>query len=115
MSSHLRTIAVAAALILCVVVLARGDEVDDYVERQLRQLHIPGLSLAVIRNGRVIKARGYGLANVEENVPSTKDTVYEIGSITKQFTATAVMMLVEGGKLSLDDKITKYFPAAPET
>ncbi|MGI9069393.1 MAG: serine hydrolase domain-containing protein [Pyrinomonadaceae bacterium] len=115
MSSHFRAIAVAAALILCLVVHARADEVDDYVERQLRQLHIPGLSLAVVRNGTIIKARGYGLANVEGNLPSTKDTVYEIGSITKQFTATAVMMLVEEGKVSLDDKITKYFPAAPET
>ncbi len=115
MSSHLRTIAVAAAFILCVIVPARADEVDDYVERQLRELHIPGLSLAVVRNGTIIKARGYGLANVEGNVPSTKDTVYEIGSMTKQFTATAVMMLVEEGKVSLDDKITKYFPEALET
>ncbi|HUE82355.1 MAG TPA: serine hydrolase domain-containing protein [Pyrinomonadaceae bacterium] len=115
MSSHLRAIAVAAAFILCVIVPARADQVDDYVERQLRELHIPGLSLAVVRNGTIIKARGYGLANVEGNVPSTKDTVYEIGSMTKQFTATAVMMLVEEGKVSLDDKITKYFPVAPET
>jgi len=114
MSRHFRAIAVVAALILCVVP-ACADEVDDYVERQLRQLHIPGLSLAVVRNGKVIKARGYGLANTEKNVPSTKDTVYEIGSITKQFTATAVMMLVEEGKVSLDDKITEYFPMAPET
>ncbi|MCA1600284.1 MAG: beta-lactamase family protein [Acidobacteria bacterium] len=115
MSRHFRAIAVAAAMILCVIISSRADEVDDYVERQLRQLHIPGLSLAVVRNGRIIKARGYGLANVERNLPSTKDTVYEIGSITKQFTATAVMMLVEEGKVSLDDKITKYFPEAPET
>ena len=115
MSSHFRAIALAAALIICVVVPARGDEVDDYVERQLRQLHIPGLSLAVVRNGRVIKAQGYGLANLELNAPATKDTVYEIGSMTKQFTATAVMMLVEEGKVILDDKITEYFPAAPET
>ncbi len=115
MSRHFRAIAVAVAMILCVIISARADEVDDYVERQLRQLHIPGLSLAVVRGGRVIKAQGYGLANLESNAPATKDTVYEIGSMTKQFTATAVMMLVEEGKVSLDDKITKYFPAAPET
>ena len=58
MGSYFRAIAVAAALILCVIVPARADEVDDYVERQLRRLHIPGLSLAVVRNGRVIKAQG---------------------------------------------------------
>ncbi len=111
----LRTLVFAAAFVLCPFTLARADEVDAYVGRQLRQLHIPGVSLAVVHDGQIIKAKGYGLANVERNAPATSDTVYEIGSMTKQFTATAVMMLVEEGKVSLDDKITKYFPAAPET
>lgn len=92
---------------------AAADETDRYVEARMRSLHIPGLSLAVVRDGRVIKARGYGLANIEANYKAAPDTVYEIGSITKQFTAAAVMLLVEEGKLSLDDKITKYFPEAP--
>jgi len=111
----LRISVLAAAFVLCPFTLARADEVDVYVGRQLRQLHIPGMSLAIVHDGQVIKAKGYGLANVEWNAPATSDTVYEIGSMTKQFTATAVMMLVEEGKVSLDDKITKYFPAAPET
>jgi len=76
--------------------------------------HIPGVSLAVVRDGQIIKARGYGFANVELNAPATKATVYEIGSNTKQFTATAIMMLVEQGKVRLDDGIRKYFPEAPE-
>jgi CubicO group peptidase (beta-lactamase class C family) len=73
------------------------------MERQ----RIPGLSLAVVKDGKIVLAKGYGLANVELNVHATSETVYEIGSVTKQFTATAVMMLVEEGKIGLDEKITK--------
>jgi len=113
--SVLRTSFFAATFVLCNFTLARADGVDDYVGRQLRLLHIPGVSLTVVHEDQVIKAKGYGLANVEWNAPATSDAVYEIGSMTKQFTATAVMMLVEEGKVGLDDKITKYFPAAPET
>ncbi|MBA3766466.1 MAG: beta-lactamase family protein [Acidobacteria bacterium] len=110
-----RIIAFALALIFFASVLTRADEVDNYIEKQMPCLHIPGISLIVVLNGQNVKAKGYGIANVELNVPATKYTVYEIGSMTKQFTATAVMMLVEEGKVSLDDKITKYFPEAPET
>jgi D-alanyl-D-alanine carboxypeptidase len=105
---------ITAPLLILTLGSARADDVDDYIEKQLRQLHIPGASLAVVRNGQVVKARGYGLANIELNVRATEDTVYEIGSNTKQFTAAAVMMLVEEGKISLEDKLTKYFPEAPD-
>ncbi len=101
------------ALIFCLSPAAKGDVIDSYIETQMRNLHIPGISLAVVRDGRIVKAKGYGLANIEANSIAAPKTVYEIGSITKQFTATAVMMLVEEGKVSLDDKITKYFPDAP--
>jgi CubicO group peptidase (beta-lactamase class C family) len=94
---------------------AKADEIDDYIVRQIQRLHIPGLSLAIVRDGHVIKAQGYGFANVELKAPATKQTVYEIGSNTKQFTAAAIMMLVEGGKVRLDDSVTKYFPEAPES
>lgn len=109
-----QTIAFAFLLILSTFVSAGADPVDDYLATHMRSLHIPGLSLAVVRNGQIIKAQGYGVANVELNVPATKETVYEIGSMTKQFTATAIMMLVEEGKIHLDDSVTKYFPEAPE-
>jgi len=79
----------------------------------MRGLHIPGLSLAVVRNGQIVKSRGYGVANLELYSPATPQTAYEIGSMTKQFTATAIMMLAEEQKLGLDDSITKYFPEAP--
>jgi CubicO group peptidase (beta-lactamase class C family) len=87
--------------------------IDSYIETQRRTLHIPGISLAIVRNGRIIKTRGYGLADIEANSAATSKTVYEIGSMTKQFTAAAVMMLVEEGKVGLDDRITKYFAGAP--
>jgi CubicO group peptidase (beta-lactamase class C family) len=79
---------------------AKPDNVDDYVSARMRQLHIPGLSLAIVRDGRVTKAQGYGFANLELSAHATKETVYEIGSNTKQFTAAAIMMLVQDGKLS---------------
>jgi CubicO group peptidase (beta-lactamase class C family) len=93
---------------------ARADDVDTYIAAQMRQLHIPGVSLAVVRDGRIIKLRGYGLANVELGAPVSQDTVFEIGSITKQFTAAAVMMLVEEGRVDLDEKISKYLVDVPE-
>jgi len=74
---------------------------------------IPGLAVAVIQEGRVIKSAGYGMRDLQARLPVNAQTAFEIGSITKQFTATLIMMLVAEGKLHLDDPITHYFPAAP--
>jgi CubicO group peptidase (beta-lactamase class C family) len=71
------------------------------------------VSLAVLRHGKIILLKSYGLANVEHEVPVKPETVFESGSIGKQFTAAAVMILAQENKLSLDDKISKYFPDAP--
>ena len=95
-------------------VSGKTDQIDDYIMAQMGQLHIPGVSLAIVRDGRTIKTQGYGFANIELKAPATKDTVYEIGSNTKQFTAAAIMMLVDEGKVRLEDPVTKYFPEAPE-
>ena len=92
---------------------ALSTEVDDVVRAQMHEQKIPGVSLAVIRDGKIIKAAGYGLANVELNVPMAPQMVFHSGSLAKAFTATAVMMLVEEGKIGLDDKISKYLPDAP--
>jgi CubicO group peptidase (beta-lactamase class C family) len=99
----------------CVAQQTVSAKVDQFIKAEMRRQRIPGLSLAVIRDGRSIVAKGYGLANVEHQIQVKPETVFQSGSIAKQFTATAVMILVEEGKLSLDDKITKYFPDAPET
>ena len=92
---------------------AQADKVDEYVRAQMREQKIPGLSVAVVRNGEIIHAKGYGVSNLELNVAATPETIYQSGSVGKQFTATLVMMLVEEGKLSLDDPISKYFDGAP--
>ena len=75
--------------------------------------HIPGVALLVARNGEIVRAQGFGFANVELQVPVKPETLFQSGSVGKQFTATAIMMLVEQGKIGLDDSITKYFPEAP--
>ncbi len=89
-------------------------KVDAFVQSELQRQHIPGAALGVYRDGQLTKAKGYGLADVEWNAAVTPDTIFQSGSMGKQFTATAVMMLVEEGKVSLDDPIKKYFPDAPE-
>jgi len=91
------------------------EKVDAFVGSELARQRIPGVELGVYRDGKLTKARGYGLANVEWNAAVTPDTIFQSGSVGKQFTATAVMMLVEEGKVGLDDPIKKYFPDAPET
>jgi CubicO group peptidase (beta-lactamase class C family) len=89
--------------------------VSNYVQTEMQRQHIPGVALLVSRAGKIVQAEGFGLANVELQVPVKPETVFQSGSIGKQFTATAVMMLVEEGKVSLDDPLTKYFPDAPAT
>jgi len=94
---------------------AQADKVDEFVRSEMAKRKIPGLSLAVVRNGEVIRAGGYGLANVELNCPAMAETIYQSGSVGKQFTATLVMMLVEEGKIGLDDPISRFFKDAPAT
>ncbi|HTT60180.1 MAG TPA: serine hydrolase domain-containing protein [Bryobacteraceae bacterium] len=89
------------------------DKIDAYVTAEMRREHIPGLELGIYRRGEIVKARGYGLADVELNVPVKPQTVFQSGSVGKQFAATAVMMLVEEGKIGLEDSVTKYFDRAP--
>lgn len=104
---------IARALAAQVPGRSASAQVDAYVLGQLKEQHIPGLALAVVHNGEIIKARGYGWANVELDVPVKPETIFQTGSVGKQFTATAVMMLVEEGKIGLDDHISKYFGEAP--
>ncbi len=93
----------------------QSDQVAQYVNQEMARQHIPGVALLVARNGEIVRAQGFGFANVELQVPVKPETLFQSGSMGKQFTATAVMMLVEQGKIGLDDSITKYFPEAPAT
>lgn len=87
--------------------------VDDCVKTEMANQKIPGLSLAVVIEGKVVKARGYGLACLELGAPAASETLYGLGSISKQFTATAIVLLEEKGKLRLDAKIVELLDGLP--
>ncbi|MGV3615554.1 MAG: serine hydrolase domain-containing protein [Fimbriimonas sp.] len=93
---------------------AQADAVDTYLEAEMKRLKIPGLTFGVIKDGKLVRTGAYGVVDLEHDVKTQKDDLFEIGSITKQFTAVATMMLVEQGKLSLDDPITKHLTDAPK-
>jgi CubicO group peptidase (beta-lactamase class C family) len=86
------------------------DAVDAYVAGQVRAKGFVGLSVAVMRDGRVVFAKGYGKRSLEKGLPVEPETSFAIGSITKQFTCACVFLLAEEGKLSVDDPVAKYFP-----
>jgi CubicO group peptidase (beta-lactamase class C family) len=92
---------------------AAGSPVDEYIHSEMEKRKIPGLALLVMRDGKIERAQGYGFSNVELQVPVKPETIFQSGSMGKQFTAMAVMMLAEQGKLSIEDPITKFFLDAP--
>jgi CubicO group peptidase (beta-lactamase class C family) len=110
-----RTALFAMALLIITAVAVRADNIDDFVKAEMQKQHVPGVSVAVIKDGKIIKAEGYGMANVELNVPARPDTVYKIGSVSKQFIASGIMLLIQEGKISLDDKISKFLEGTPDT
>jgi CubicO group peptidase (beta-lactamase class C family) len=85
----------------------------DEVFADLTKAGSPGCALGVYRDGKIIYAKGYGLANLEENVPITPASVFDIGSTSKQFTAASVLLLEKQGKLSVNDEVRKYIPELP--
>jgi CubicO group peptidase (beta-lactamase class C family) len=94
---------------------AQKDSTDIIVQKMMKDQRITGLSLAVVKNGKAVVNKGYGLANVELSVPVTAETVIRLGSVSKQFFTTAILKLAEEGELSIEDSVHKFFPDAPET
>ena len=114
-TNYLRRPSVLVLIVMFAAAVAvRADKVDDYVRAVMQKQHVPGAAVAVVRDGKVIKAAGYGMANVELNVAATPDTVFKIGSVSKQFLSAGIMLLVQDGKLSLDDKISKFLDGTPD-
>ena len=110
--------AVACSLAVSSIALAQDhvqSRIDSVVKAEMARQKIPGVAVAVIKGSEVMLAKGFGEANVEHHVPVTPQTVFQSGSVGKQFTSTAVMLLVQDGKLALTDSITKFFPNAPAT
>jgi len=116
----MRKVAVGAvcSVLLCATALAASNAelaaaIDKVATAAIAAGESPGLQVAVYKDGAPVLVKGYGSANLELNVPVNNDSVFLIGSVTKQFTAVALLKLQEEGKLSLDDKLSKYYPAFP--
>jgi CubicO group peptidase (beta-lactamase class C family) len=111
--TRLTVIFLTACLTLALADSARADDLDDLVAAQMQWQKIPGLSLAVVKDGVTVRAKGYGLANLETNTPASAETVYKIGSLSKQFIASAVLLLSQDARLGLDEPISNYLPDTP--
>jgi len=92
---------------------AMGDAIDIAMTKAQQMERIPGLALVVMRNQKIVRIGTYGLANVEHGVPVKRVTMFQSGSLGKQFTAAAVLLLAERGLLRLDDRIDQFLPAGP--
>ena len=89
------------------------DEIDRFILKQLNDRKITALSIGIIENGKIVKAKGYGVANLEHKIPASQNTVYKIGSLSKQMVAVGIMTLMQAGKINLTDTVTKFFKDAP--
>ncbi|HEX2395158.1 MAG TPA: serine hydrolase, partial [Bacteroidales bacterium] len=94
---------------------------NTVTEKQIDQIfvswnnpQIPGVSVAIVKDGKIVFKKGYGSASLEYNIPNKPSTVFDIASVSKQFTAFAILLLEEQGKLSLDDDIRKFIPEFPD-
>ena len=94
---------------------AKADKTDDYVLKEMKKRHLPGISIAVIRNGKILKVKGYGVQDEKTGKPADSRTLYEIGSVGKTFVAVGILMLVERGRLKLTDPISRYIAETPKT
>jgi CubicO group peptidase (beta-lactamase class C family) len=106
---------IAFVLFVAATGIAWADKTDDFIKAEMEAQRIPGLSLVVIKDGRIIKAGGYGVADIKLKTPAKTDTVYRIASVSKQFIATGIMLLFQEGRLGLDDRISNYLEGAPAT
>ncbi|OYD43546.1 serine hydrolase domain-containing protein [Sphingobacterium cellulitidis] len=91
------------------------DSIDVFIKRKMGQLQIPGLQLAIIKDGKLDKVANYGVANIEHQIPTNTKTTFSINSMTKAFVGVAIMQLQEQGKLNIDDSISLYITDIPET
>ena len=88
--------------------------IDEYIQNVMTEKQIPGMSVAVVKEGKPLLIKGYGIANLGHSVPATEKTVYEVASVGKTFTASVVMMLVEERVIELDRAIAEYLDNLPQ-
>ena len=101
-------------LVSAVQVIAQTDSIDHFIRQQMQSRRIPGLQLAVVHNGKIVKTGNYGFANVQDSVPVSNKTVFPINSITKAFTGVAIIQLAEAGKLRLSSPVSDYLVNLPD-
>ena len=108
--------AIATLLLLstAISICAQTDSIDVFINAQMQKRKIPGLQLAIVKDGKIIKAGNYGIANVQDSIPVTDKTVFTINSITKAFTGVAIMQLAEAGKLKLSSTISEFNLSVPQ-
>ena len=87
------------------------DSIDNYIERGIHDWDVPGLSIVIVKDGKVVLMKGYGVRDINSKAPVDENTLFMIASNTKLFTGTALALLETRGKLNLNDKVTKYFPS----
>lgn len=93
--------------------LSTSDSIDNYIKAKMEQRHIPALQIAIVRNGQIVKNSVYGVANLENNIKATDQSIFSVNSITKAFTGIAIMQLAEEHKLKVTDPLSKYLDSLP--
>jgi D-alanyl-D-alanine carboxypeptidase len=106
-------IGIAFAFLAATASMSNADPIDDLVRNAMAKKKIPGLAVAVIRDNKVLKEKAYGFASLELGVPVTLNTPFVLASMTKIFTASAIMLLVQEGKITLDEPVVKLLPQLP--
>jgi D-alanyl-D-alanine carboxypeptidase len=107
--------AATVVMLSLVAAVARADQLDDFVKERMKAFALPSVSIAIVEEGKIVKVGAYGLSDVARGTPATPETVYKIGSVSKQFIATAIMLLAQDGRLKVDDPIGKYLDGTPPT
>ena len=107
------TILLSGSSNLTMKICTNSDAVNEWIQTRMQEFDILGLSLVVIKDGKIVRHNSYGLASIEFDVPVSNETVFQIASTTKGFTGVGIMMLVEEGKLSLSDRIGDIIPGIP--
>ena len=110
----LARVLVLSGFVLSSALTVRADEIDDWVKSEMQVRHVPAISIAVVKDGVLVKTAAYGISDIERNVAAQTDTVFKIGSTSKQFFAAGVMILVQDGKIAVDERLGKYLDGIPD-
>ncbi|TMI89746.1 MAG: beta-lactamase family protein [Bacteroidetes bacterium] len=109
-----KTFVIGILCLLALTGMGQSFQIDTFLHHQIKEYHIPAVSVAVINNGAIVLTKTYGKADVEHNIPNTKSTAFQLASATKLVSAMAIMTLVQEGKLDLNERVKHYLSQAPQ-